>query len=96
MANGKLVNIVNSVHRRSYMAGDRLRRSRRARGGLGFALARERIAQLIKKWISMIFLGLIIYPKIMKIVLPLSYHEMNMYKNFGLNWNKLIYFIIHN
>ena len=42
MANGKLVNIVNSVHRRSYMAGDRLRRSRRARGGLGFALARER------------------------------------------------------
>ena len=33
----------------------------------------------------MIFLGLIIYPKIMKIVLPLSYHEMNIYKNFGLS-----------
>ena len=42
LANGKLVNIVNSVHRRSYIAGDRLRRSRRARGGLGFALAWER------------------------------------------------------
>ena len=42
MANGKLVNIVNSVHRRSYMAGDRLRRSRCARGGLGFTLAWER------------------------------------------------------
>ena len=55
-----------------------------------------KIAQLINKWVSMIFLGFIIYPKIMKIVLTLSYHEMNMYKNFGLNWNKLIYFIIHN
>ena len=42
LANGKLVNFVNSVHRRSYMAGDRLRRSRRARGGLAFALAWER------------------------------------------------------
>ena len=53
-----------------------------------------KIAQLINKWVSMIFLGLIIYPKIMKIVLPLSYHEMNIYKNFELNWNKLIYFMI--
>ena len=39
---GNSVILMNSVHRRSYMAGDRLRRSRRARGGLGFALARER------------------------------------------------------
>ena len=44
----------------------------------------------------MIFLGLINYPKIMKIVLSLSYHVMNLYKNFELNWNKLIYFIIFN
>ena len=49
-----------------------------------------KIAQLINKWVSMIFLGLFIYPKIMKIVLPLSYHVMNLYKNFELNWNKLI------
>ena len=35
-----------------------------------------KIAQLINKWVSMIFLGFIIYPKIMKIVLPLSYHVM--------------------
>ena len=55
-----------------------------------------KIAQLINKWVSMIFLGLINYPKIMKIVLPLSYHVMNIYKNFELNWNKLIYFIILN
>ena len=55
-----------------------------------------KIAQLINKWVSMIFLGLNNYPKIMKIVLPLSYHGMNLYKNFGLNWNKLIYFIIFN
>ena len=55
-----------------------------------------KIAQLIYKWVSMIFLGLFIYPKIMKIVLPLSYHVMNIYKNFELNWNKLIYFIILN
>jgi len=33
----------------------------------------------------MIFLGLINYPKIMKIVLPLSYHVMNLYKNFEFN-----------
>ena len=44
----------------------------------------------------MIFLGLFLYPKIMKLVLTLSYHEMNIYKNFELNWNKLIYFIIFN
>jgi len=55
-----------------------------------------KIAQLINKWLSMIFLGLINYPKIMKIVLPLSYHVMNIYKNFEPNWNKLIYFIILN
>ena len=55
-----------------------------------------KIAQLINKWVSMIFLGLFIYPKVMKIVLPLSYHVMNLYKNFELNWNKLIYFIIFN
>ena len=44
----------------------------------------------------MIFLGLFMYPKIMKIVLPLSYHVMNIYKFFEVNWNKLIYFIILN
>jgi len=55
-----------------------------------------KIAQLINKWLSMIFLGLFMYPKIMKIVLSLSYHVMNIYKNFELNWNKLIYFIIFN
>ena len=44
-----------------------------------------KIAQLINKWVFMNFLGLFIYSKIMKIVLPLSYHEMNMYKkNLGL------------
>ena len=41
-----------------------------------------KIAQLINKWVSMIFLDLFIYPKIMKIVLPLSYHVMNIYKKF--------------
>ena len=41
-----------------------------------------KIAQLINKWISRIFLGLFIYPTIMKIVLPLSYHVVNIYKNF--------------
>ena len=41
-----------------------------------------KIAQLINKWVSRIFLGLFMYPKIMK--------------NFELNWNKLIYFIIIN
>ena len=55
-----------------------------------------KIAQLINKWVSMIFLGLFLYTKIMKLVLPLSYHEMNIYKNFGLSWNKLVYFIIIN
>ena len=55
-----------------------------------------KIAQLINKWVSMIFLGLFICLKIMKIVFPLSYHVMNLYKNFELNWNKLIYFIIFN
>ena len=55
-----------------------------------------KIAQLINKSVSMIFLGLNNYPKIMKIVLPLSYHVVNLYKNFELNWNKLIYFIILN
>ena len=44
----------------------------------------------------MIFLGLNNYPQIMKIVLPLSYHVMNLYKNFKLNWNKLVYFISFN
>ena len=55
-----------------------------------------KIAQLINKWVFMIFLGLFLYPKIMKLVLPLSYYDMNIYKKFGLNWNKLIYFIILN
>ena len=41
-----------------------------------------KIAQLINKWVSMIFLSLFIYPKIMKIVLPLSYHVMSLHKNF--------------
>ena len=44
-----------------------------------------KIAQLINKWVSIIFRGLINYPKIMKIVLQLSYHVMNIYKNFELN-----------
>ena len=44
----------------------------------------------------MIFLGLFLYQKIMKLVLPLSYHVMNLCKNFELNWNKLIYFVIFN
>ena len=41
-----------------------------------------KIAQLINKWVFMIFLGLFMYPKIMKIVLSLSYHVMNIYKKF--------------
>ena len=41
-----------------------------------------KIAQLINKWVSSIFLGLFMYPKIMKIVLSLSNHVMNIYKNF--------------
>ena len=48
-----------------------------------------KIAQLINKWVSMIFLGLFMYPKIMKIVLPLSYHVMNITKKFrsiGTSW----------
>ena len=44
-----------------------------------------KMAQLINKWVSMIFLGLINDQKILKIVLPLSYHVMNLYKNFELN-----------
>ena len=55
-----------------------------------------KIAQLINKWVSMIFLGLFMYQKIMKIGLQLSYHVMNIYKNFEVNWNKSIYFIIFN
>ena len=55
-----------------------------------------KIAQLINKWVSRIFLDLFMYPKIMKIVLSLSYHVVNIYKNFKVNWNKLIYFIIIN
>ena len=43
MANGKLVNTVNSIHRRSYMAGDLLRRSRRVVAILGVALVRKRL-----------------------------------------------------
>ena len=39
-----------------------------------------KIAQLINKWVSRIFLGLFMYPKIMKIVLPLSYHVMSLHK----------------
>ena len=41
----------------------------------------------------MIFLGLINYPKIMKIVLPLSYHVMNLYKKFEFNWNKFYEYV---
>ena len=44
----------------------------------------------------MIFLGFIIYPKIIKIVLQLSYDMMSLHKNFELIWKKLIYFIILN
>ena len=55
-----------------------------------------KIAQLINKFVSRIFLGLFVYLKIMKIVLSLSYHVMNIYKNFEANSNKLIYFIILN
>ena len=47
-----------------------------------------KIAQLINKWVSRIFLGLFMYLKIMKIILPLSYDVMNIYKNFEVNWNK--------
>ena len=39
-----------------------------------------KIAQLINKWVFRIFLGLFMYPKIMKIVLSLSYIVMNIYK----------------
>ena len=42
----------------------------------------------------MIFLGLNNYPKIMKIVVTLSYHVMSQHKNLELIWKKLIYFII--
>ena len=52
-----------------------------------------KIAQLINKWVSMIFLGLINYPKIMKIVLSLSYHVMNLYRNFEFNWNKFYEYV---
>ena len=45
-----------------------------------------KIAQLINKWVSLIFLGLNNYQKILKIVLPLSYHVMNLYKK---NWAPL-------
>ena len=38
-----------------------------------------KIAQFINKWISMIFLGLFNCPKIMKFVLPLTYHVINIY-----------------
>ena len=38
-----------------------------------------KIAQLINKWVFMIFLGLINYPKIMKFVVPLTYSVMNLY-----------------
>ena len=56
----------------------------------------KKLLELINKWVSMIFLGLYNHRKIMKIVLPLSYHMMSLYKNFELNWKKLIYFIILN
>ena len=46
---------------------------------LQYVLNVMKITQLINKWISMIFLGSINYPKIMKFVLPLTYHVMNMY-----------------
>ena len=52
-----------------------------------------KIDQLINKWVSMIFLGLINYPKIIKIVLPLSYHVMNLYKNFEFNWKKFYEYV---
>ena len=52
-----------------------------------------KIAQLINKWVSRIFLGLFMYQKIMKIVLPLSYHVMNLYKNFEFNWNKFYEYV---
>ena len=55
-----------------------------------------KIAQFINKWISMIVLGLFNCPKILKFVLSLTYHVMNIYKNFEVNSNKLIYFIILN
>jgi hypothetical protein len=43
----------------------------------------------------MIFLGLNKGPKIMKIVLPLFYDVTNLQKNFGLNWTKLILYLIY-
>ena len=50
--------------------------------------------KLINKWDSMIFLGLNIYPTIMKIVLPLSYHVMSLNKNMELIWKKV--YLFHN
>ena len=44
-----------------------------------------KIAQFINKWISMIFLGWFNCPKIMKFVLPLNYHVINIYKKFEVN-----------
>jgi len=40
-----------------------------------------KLINLINKWVSMIFLGLYNFPKIMKIVLPLIYHVMSLQKN---------------
>ena len=56
----------------------------------------KKLLYLINKWVSMFFLGLNNYSKIMKIVLPLSYHVMSLHKNFEPIWRKLIYFIIIN
>ena len=44
----------------------------------------------------MICLGLNNYPKIMKIVFPLSYHVMSLHKGLELIWKKLSYFIMLN
>ena len=40
----------------------------------------------------MILLGLNNYPKIMKIVFPLSYHVMSLHKNLELIWKKVVLF----
>ena len=55
MANGKLVNTVNSVHHRSYTADDLLRRSRRVVAILGVALAWKRLRRGFLELLSRVY-----------------------------------------
>jgi hypothetical protein len=50
---------------------------------------------MLKNATSIIFLGLIKCPKIMKFVLPLFYDITNLHKNFELIWTKLITYLIY-